>query len=764
MHYKKPIRPFRTLWILPGMFCAQFFVLLTFLYLYGNSRPAEGKTGTNATLNPPFVMADVHRFSRNDLSAGNGLDIGEAFGPELAHPGQMIMIIFLFSLSSTLTVFFLIKRKQSRFYREIYHKEREKKTLLEHFGYIKQHANDPIFLVAPDGSIVDINRRALQIYGYPEEEMLKLRIEDIRAPEKRAELVSEMEKVAGSNGYMFETLHIKKDGTVFPVEISARYIELDGQNYYHSIVRDISERKLTEHKIRELDKYNKLILESAGEGIIGIGKFGNIEFINKAGADMLGFSPDEIRGRNSHNILHHMQSEDPEHNEEECYIYKSLKNGTALNVPEDRFIRKDGSLLPVEYTTNPITEKGIAKGCVLVFRDISEKKLIEEQIILSREIAEESSKLKSAILMNMSHELRTPLNGILGFAQLLIDKLKGTPEEPMVSYILESGDRLLNTLTNILDLAQLESDETRVEIEEHDLKTIIEELTNRYEPMAGKKNLFLNNNLREDYLIRADRNMLIQSLGHIIDNAIKFTETGGIIISSDQVGENGILYTRIHITDTGIGIPEKEVYDIFTEFHQISQGYRRQYEGSGIGLSLVRKMIVLMKGEISLESKPGKGSTFIVSLPSGTLNDKKINEKAGTREESSKPINSPAIKIPNVLVVEDNAINAQLIAAYLDNSVSMEHAADGNTALKMALRKQYDIVLMDINLGPGIDGLETIRRLRRIAGYELIPVIAVTGYTMAEDKEKMLAVGCNHFLEKPFNQKQLKQLIEKVHA
>jgi signal transduction histidine kinase len=409
------------------------------------------------------------------------------------------------------------------------------------------------------------------------------------------------------------------------------------------------------------------------------------------------------------------------------------------------------------------------------FRDIvaerneSEKKIRElnNQLITARDVSEESSKLKSAILMNMSHEIRTPLNGILGFAQLLSRKLNGTAEEDMIGHIMVSGDRLLKTLTNIMDLAQLESEKARVRTKQYFLKDIVGDLCEKYELLAGKKKLSFKKCIDVDYPLRADRKMLAQVLGHILDNAIKYTENGGVSISADQCLVNGILCTRIHISDTGIGIPSGETENIFLEFRQLSQGYKRQYEGSGIGLSLVKKMISLMNGTISVDSNPGKGSVFTISLPAGIpASVKEQKEKSAGESPAGKLKTTNTVKTlkPNILIVEDNKVNAELIAAYLEDNVSTEYAADGETALKMAENKIFDIILMDINLGPGIDGLETMDRMRNINGYNNTPVVAVTGYTMEEDKKRFLKRGCDYFLAKPFTQKELRLLIKQING
>lgn len=755
---KKCINPVINFRIFPGILFMAYIIISGHLIFHDLNQPQIKRDNAEHFL----VISDSE--NGNSISPSyTGINLVAVAKTHGAGQNTLLIILILISATLSFTVYFLLKSRQNKYTKEITRKESEKQALIRHFDYLRFHANDPIFLIAPDGSIINANQRAFQYYGYTQEEILEMSVNDIRAPEARKDINNQISMVKRSKGHVFETLHRRKDGTIFPVEVSSRFFEVEGQHFIHSIVRDISERKKAEKEIQKLDDHNKMILESAGEGIMGINTSGRIIFINKAGAEMIGYTPSELQGVKSHETIHYRHPDHSNYSESECPIFRSLKRGIKLNVTEGCFSDREGEMVPVEYTTNPLIEEGELKGCVVIFRDISGKKMAEEQLILAKEIAEESSKLKSAILMNMSHELRTPLNGILGFAQLLARKMKDAPEKQMVDQIMISGDRLLRTLTNILELAQLESDQSRLNIEQLSLKNIISDLTARYNPLAAGKNLFLKNNIKEDYKIRADNEMLHQSLRHILDNAIKFTESGGISISADQVERNGMLFVRIKISDTGIGIPKEEVKNIFMEFRQLSQGYKRDYEGSGIGLSLVNKMIVLMNGDISLNSEPGIGSEFTVSMPAGKITGNSDEKSKGAKIIEGKNIKRiSGTKVPEIMIVEDNDTNARLIAAYLENAAKLEIVTDGVTAILTAKKKLFDIVLMDINLGPGIDGLETTAKLRRIPGYEKTPVIAVTGYTMAADKEKMLTHGCDYFLPKPFTQEELRLMIDKI--
>lgn len=396
---------------------------------------------------------------------------------------------------------------------------------------------------------------------------------------------------------------------------------------------------------------------------------------------------------------------------------------------------------------------------------ISAKKS-EEELIKAKTYAEEASKLKSSLLSNMSHELRTPMNGILGFAEIIIEESIDPYFKELALYIQQSGKRLMKTLNSIMDLSQLEAGSDIINFDDFDLIQEIQTVINSFIPIANQKNLYLNfiHNL-DELQIYSDKNLIQQIVTNLIDNALKFTLNGGVSVEVNlhKVLDNNIV--EIKVTDSGIGIANEFKNIVFKEFRQVSEGHRRNYEGSGLGLSLTKKMVNLLDGRIVFESYPGRGSIFNVILPvkknahkakKGTA--KKIVTEPVMVKDASQKIR---IGMPKILLIEDNEISVKLTKKFLANICNMDYALNPSDAMDMANKIKYDLILLDINLGQETDGLQLIKELRKIKGYESTPIVAVTGYALRGDKERMLECGCTDYIKKPFDKATLIDSIKK---
>lgn len=422
---------------------------------------------------------------------------------------------------------------------------------------------------------------------------------------------------------------------------------------------------------------------------------------------------------------------------------------------EYRIRRKDGTerwLFDQRYIV-PGDENGEAMtGGIL--SDISDKKIAEQELITAKTSAEESSRLKSALLQNMSHEFRTPMNGILGFSEILANELDEPGSKMMSQHILTSGKRLQQTLDSIMLFAQLESG-IPLKMVPVDVRTMVNSITECLGEPIHRKGLFLKVDISEPFTLSSDENLLKRTLFNLIENAVKFTTQGGITISGKALFSGEV---EIRVSDTGIGIAPEKQSIIFEEFRQAEEGYNRPYEGSGLGLAIVRKTINALGGKISLISETGRGSEFIITLRSGesSLPLKTIHETIAIQPDQPADA-SP--DLPLVLLVEDNEANIDLVTLFLKNQYRIDVARDGETSLEMVKEKHYQAILMDINLGPGIDGIDAITAIRKLENYRSTPIIAVTGYTFRDEKEYIIAKGASHYLEKPFNKNVLLNLL-----
>lgn len=290
------------------------------------------------------------------------------------------------------------------------------------------------------------------------------------------------------------------------------------------------------------------------------------------------------------------------------------------------------------------------------------------------------------------------------------------------------------------------------------MHNIIAEVARKYEEEAINNELFFNIEIIPPSLkLHLDESILIQILNNIVDNAIKFTKTGGVKIVVEELLENSKTYAVIKIIDTGIGISKENLGSIFKEFKQESEGISRSHEGTGLGLTLAKKMTELMGGEIRVESKKNKGSIFSLKFPAISNNKKRITSDISQRVRSI-----PAMKtsnLPLVLLVEDNELNSKLTMVYLKDTCIVDNVQNASDALRAINKKDYNAILMDINLGEGMNGVDIAQAARTMNKYIDIPIIALTGYALNDDKDNLLKCGFSHYLSKPYDKKQLLELI-----
>ena len=388
-----------------------------------------------------------------------------------------------------------------------------------------------------------------------------------------------------------------------------------------------------------------------------------------------------------------------------------------------------------------------------VNQDITERKLIEEELTKSKEKAEESDRLKSSFLMNVSHEIRTPMNGILGFIDLMNEPdLDEEERRSFIDIVNKSGERLLNTINDIVEISKIEIGDIKLVTEEVDVEEIMRYHFNFFKLQANEKGIKLKMSKLikgKQAIVETDKKKLDGILMNLIRNAMKFTSKGTIEIGNYI--ENDRFY--FYVSDSGRGIPEDKLETIFDRFVQVELGNTRGYEGSGIGLSIVKAYIEALDGDIIVKSELGKGSTFLFSLPYSPVNLKsKIIGKA--MNDNNYPLKQ------TVLIAEDDEVNYYFLENILSKEFKLLHATNGEDAIKLFHENEdISLVLMDIKMPGEYDGFDTTRKIRKIN--QQIPIIAQTAYAMESDKIKALDAGCNDYISKPYSPGNLKSLIRK---
>lgn len=376
------------------------------------------------------------------------------------------------------------------------------------------------------------------------------------------------------------------------------------------------------------------------------------------------------------------------------------------------------------------------------------------QLTRAKEKAEENERLKSIFLQNMSHEIRTPMNGIIGFLSLLKEPdLDPESRDKYIDIVNKSGKRLLTTINNIIEISKIDSRQIDVS------NTVVDliEVTNFYYyfflPQAKEKNLalILNNNIPpEKAFIKTDKFILDNILTNLINNALKFTNKGSVEIGNSIEGDK----IKFYVKDSGIGIPEDRQNAVFERFVQANLNMTRAHEGSGLGLSIVKAYVEILKGEIWLESKEGTGTTFTFTIPY-------IPAEPPTKPEDPESLpeylKGEHLKI---LIAEDDNISFLFIQQLLNlPEITLLRAVDGKQVIEMAkANPDLSLILMDIKM-PVINGIEATRTIRKFNSN--VPIIAQSAYTFSGEQEQALEAGCNDYMTKPINKRKLFQLIQK---
>ena len=530
----------------------------------------------------------------------------------------------------------------------------------------------------------------------------------------------------------------------FEVELKQHQKTLEEQ-----VLIRTKELKEKEQEAQENTKRLDQIMDTAAEGIITSDISGTIESFNHAAEDIFGFTAKEVVGKNIDLLIPGSHK-----NKHDKYIESYVETGESVIVGVGRDViaqRKNGSIFPASIAISDMqfNKKRIFTA---IIHDITHIKQNESDLIKAKEEAEKANLVKSEFLSSMSHDLRTPLNAVLGFGELL----KYDPSEALssnqsgyVEQIIKGGKHLLNLINDILDLAKIEADKVDLFIEELDLYSVLDECIILIQPLSEAYNIKINDNYKnqENKFIQADNTRLKQILLNILSNAIKYNKENGSITIERQVIDKRKL--RINIIDTGLGIATDKQADIFTPFFRVDNN-DSSIEGTGIGLTLSKKLIKIMNGSIGFVSEINKGSTFWIEIP--ILEKSKSQQYDIIANDSGEPKKNLVVdKLDgSVLYVEDNPANIRLMEALTENidGLNLMIAINAYEGIKMAKEKKPDIIILDINL-PDMNGVDVFKKLNSLVETSKIPIIALSAAASKSDIQKGLSAGFKYYLTKP---------------
>ena len=621
-------------------------------------------------------------------------------------------------------------------------------------------SHDAIFIHDVQGKILEVNQRMLDMYGLSGADIESLSIEgDISSRDNAMHRLSVLWRnaISGEPQHFDWRARRPHTGEEFDVEVYLTRIAFRGRTAILANVRDISVRKESENRIRRSLTKFEAIFENSLMGIaMSVGR--NIVTINRRGAEIFGYSTQELLGNSLSLLLGHYQTE----NDFVRASKEALRERGEFNT-EQAFRSKNGSTVWCRMYAKAVDSSTLDKGIIWAWDDVTENRRAREDLLRAREDAEAANRAKSEFLAAMSHEIRTPMNAIVGMTDITLQTDLSDDQRDYLHTVQDSARHLLSIINDILDLSKIEARKLELDHSDFDLPFHVQTTVKGLALQARQKGLELVLQIDDAIprCVKGDSLSLRQVLVNLVGNAIKFTHRGRIevrltTVSSGSPVEGGVGIT-FEVEDTGIGIPKEFLDSIFQSFSQTT----RAFGGTGLGLAICKQLISLMGGDISVKSIVGRGSTFSFTLwlEPGLACPIPVDESRELPEGPFRPV--------RVLVAEDNAVNVMVTTLKLEEfGYTYAVAGTGLEVLDMLKHEPFDIILMDIEM-PVLDGISTTKAIRSaIPGGPIpnqnIPIIGVTAHALKEFREKSLAAGMNDYISKPVDFRELSAIINRL--
>ncbi|WP_052507468.1 PAS domain S-box protein [Desulfonatronovibrio magnus] len=523
------------------------------------------------------------------------------------------------------------------------------------------------------------------------------------------------------------------------------------------ISRDITEFKKAEDTFSHYRDLLRYIVEHTRSAVAVHDRDLNYIFVSQRYLDEFNVKEEEIIGKHHYEVF-------PDLPQKWREVHQKALKGEVLSAEDDPYYREDGTVEWTRWECRPWYEKDESIGGIIVYTEvITERKQDEQALLIAKEQAEAANRAKSAFLANMSHEIRTPINGIMGMLQLLLMTHLNQEQREYLELSINAAHRLTRLLSDILDLSRFEAGKMSIHEEEFCLKEIETSVLELFKITARDKNILLESNMDHSLPVRVlgDPHRVRQVLFNLVGNALKFTDRGKVQLTIAPLtsGAENICKVLFTVSDTGIGIAEDKLKDLFSPFFQAEESYTRPYQGAGLGLAIVKRLVDLMNGEINVSSTEGKGTSIQV-----TLSFKLPDAEKFCTEDTVKPVDGKEHAL-RILLAEDDPDNQFVTCRTLEKSGnSVTVAENGQKVLDLLQEQDFDLILMDIQM-PVMDGLEATRAIRSwkdLGQKKDIPIIAMTAYAMAGDREKFLEAGMDDYLAKPVTIDALNSALEKI--
>ncbi len=637
-------------------------------------------------------------------------------------------------------------------------------TIQENLAGTLESTADGILAVDGQGKVSIANRHFYDLWRIPEDMRTTAQLENTLLNEVEPQLADPLgfrertRQLYQSGDDHLDVIEFR-DGRVF--ERFSRPLVFQG-NIAGRVwsFRDITEAKKAEEKLRQTALFLDSIIDNVPD-MVFLKHASDLRFalLNKAGEQLLGHSRSELIGRNDHDFFPKEQAD--------FFTAKDravLQKNEVVDIPEEPIDTPSGTRI---LHTKKLTLRdayGQPEYLLGISQDITKEVEIKESLIVAREEADRANRAKSEFLSSMSHELRTPMNAIIGFSQLLdLDRELKSDQQENVKEIRKAADHLMELINEVLDLAKVESGNINLSLEPEAVVPIVEECIGLVATLAEKRDINISHSRIAGARIRTDRTRLKQVLLNLLSNAIKYNRDGGSVEVKLQTTDDGKL--RVAVSDTGAGIAEDKLDQLFQPFNRLD-AENSEIEGTGIGLSLTRRIVELMGGKVDVESQLGVGSTFWIELPI----DSRLNKQPTTNgSNSTHSENTPKVQTGayeqryTILYVEDNPANLKLVAKILGRRphVRLLSAHTPSLGIDLAETHHPDLILLDINL-PGMSGYQVLNKLRSNSALNEIPVVAVTANAMPKSIARGKQAGFDEYLTKPLDVAKFNETIDRL--
>ncbi len=622
---------------------------------------------------------------------------------------------------------------------------------------------DDLILVSDlDGKILYTNSSVSKKLGYSKEKLRKMKILDVHPEQKQGEAEEILNAMFAGKKDICPLPLCRKDKTLLPVETKVWFGRWDGQEVIFAISKDLTKEQ------EALQKFNKLFKNNPALMAVTTVTDGKFVEVNKSFLDKLGYSEDEIIGCNSREIDLFLKPEI-----HKIAVKKLQKKGSINNIGL-KVKRKNGEILDGLFSGEIIESQG-KKYFLTVMTDITEQKKAEKELVKINKKLQESidkankmaaeakkaNQLKSQFLANMSHEIRTPLNIIMGYTEELNKEFHGEKSSRYIESIKSAGESLLNQVNDILDMSKIESGMINLNYEYIDLKDLFFKMQSIFKKRVEKKNLDFNLEIDSlPALVKIDESKFRQILINLLDNAVKFTKEGFVslkVVSSKVIDSNNKekLNLKIIIEDSGIGIKDGKITEIFDAFSQQNGQSTREYGGTGLGLTITKKLVDLMGGKIDVKSNEGRGSKFMINF-------KKLDYRSRDKKKRKVKNEGYDFSDAKILVVDDEELNRELIKIKLyDKNIKIVEAENGSEAVKMAEEEKPDLIIMDLKM-PVMDGYQALEKIKSLKLFEKdFPIIALTAAATDDEQKMSKESGFSDFISKPLVEGRLYEILVK---